>query len=41
MATKSNNAMPEIQAIENIVLFLITLSLTNEVASSSNEKEEN
>jgi hypothetical protein len=39
MAKKINNVMPEIQATNNIFLFLTTPSLKNVVASSSNEKE--
>jgi hypothetical protein len=40
MATKISDVMLKIQVIKNIVLFPITPSLKNVVASSSNEKEE-
>ncbi len=39
MASKINNAMPEIQATKNIVLFPTRLYLKNVATSSSNEKE--
>ncbi len=39
MATKINNAMPEIQVAKNLFIFPITPSLKNVVTSSSNEKE--
>jgi hypothetical protein len=38
MATKIRNAMLEIQATNNIVIFPITPSLKNVTTSSSNEK---
>jgi hypothetical protein len=38
MATKISNAMHEIQAANNIVMYPITPSLKNVTTSSSNEK---
>ncbi len=40
MTSKINNAMLEIQATKNIVLFPIGPYLKNVATSSSNEKEE-
>jgi hypothetical protein len=40
MVTKINNAMAEIQATKNVILFLATPFLKNVATSLANEEEE-